>query len=125
MNLVSNIPLKKYIIAFILAFMITLVVLAAASIVFSFLPPPTWILNAVHDYSFLLSSFAAAFLCAKASSGRGFITGIIASDFYIGLLLALGGLIFKNTVSPISLIKIFSLGSIIGVIGGVLGINSK
>lgn len=125
MNLISNLPLKKYIISFILAFIVTLSVLAAASIIFSFLPPPAWLLAAIHDYASLLSAFAAAFFCAKASQGRGFITGIIASDVYIALLLMLGGLLFKSIAPTPSLIKIFALGSVTGAIGGILGINCK
>lgn len=125
MNLISNLPLKKYIISFILAFIITLAALAAASIAFTFLPPPAWLVEGLHDYAFLISGFAAAFLCARASSGRGFITGIISADIYIALLVILGGLVFKNSAPALSVIRIFTLGSVCGAVGGILGINCK
>lgn len=125
MNFLSMLPLKKYVFSFILSLLITLAVLAAASIIFSFLPPPQWLLAAVHDYTWLLSAFLAAFFCAGASSGRGFLTGIISADVYIALLIVLGGLVFKNSIESLSLIKIFALASISGAVGGILGINCK
>lgn len=125
MNFLSTLPLKKYAVSFLLALAVTLVLLAAVSIVFSFLPPPSWLLETLHSYIFLFSSFIAAFFCARSSSGRGFLTGIIASNLYILLLIALGGLIFKNSLETLSVIKIFIPGSVCGAVGGILGINCK
>lgn len=125
MKFFSALPLRKYILSYIISLIITLVVLAIASIVFSFVPPYEWLIDALHDYIFVLSAFPAAFLCARTSSGKGFLTGIIAADIYILMLIILGGLIFKNAVDPSSLLKIFLLGSLSGAIGGIWGINSK
>lgn len=125
MKIFSALPLRKYILSYIISLIITLVVLAIASIVFSFVPPYEWLIDALHDYIFVLSAFPAAFLCARTSSGKGFLTGIIAADIYILMLIILGGLIFKNAVDPSSLLKIFLLGSLSGAIGGIWGINSK
>ena len=121
----SHFPFKKYALSYIISLIITLVVLAIASIIFSFIPPYGWLLDALHDYSFVLSAFPAAFLCARKVSGKGLLNGIIAADIYILLLIALGGLVFKNSVNPHSLFKIFLLGSLSGAIGGIWGINSK
>ena len=117
--------LKKYILSYIITFFITLIFLAAVSIVFSFFPPYVWLIDTVHDYSLVLSAFIAAFMCARSCSGRGLFNGIIAADIYIALLIALGGLVFKSSVLSHSLIKIFLLSSISGAIGGIWGINSK
>ncbi len=125
MKFFSALPLRKYILSYIISLIITLVVLAIASIVFSFVPPYEWLIDALHDYIFVLSAFPAAFLCARTSSGKGFLTGIIAADIYILMLIILGGLIFKNAVDLNSLLKIFLLGSLSGAIGGIWGINSK
>lgn len=125
MKFFSALPLRKYILSYIISLIITLVVLAIASIVFSFVPPYEWLIEVLHDYIFVLSAFPAAFLCARTSSGKGFLTGIIAADIYILMLIILGGLIFKNAVDPSSLLKIFLLGSLSGAIGGIWGINSK
>lgn len=125
MKIFSALPLRKYILSYIISLIITLVVLAIASIVFSFVPPYEWLIESLHDYIFVLSAFPAAFLCARTSSGKGFLTGIIAADIYILMLIILGGLIFKNAVDPNSLLKIFLLGSLSGAIGGIWGINSK
>lgn len=121
----SALPLRKYALSYIISLIITLTALAIASIVFSFIPPYEWLIDALHDYAFALSAFPAAFLCARKSSGRGFLTGIIAADIYILLLIILGGLIFKNAVNPNSLLETFLLGSLSGAIGGIWGINSK
>lgn len=125
MKIFSALPLRKYIISYIISLVITLTVLAIVSIVFSFIPPYEWLIEVLHDYIFVLSAFPAAFLCARTSSGKGFLTGIIAADIYILMLIILGGLIFKNAVVPSSLLKIFLLGSLSGAIGGIWGINSK
>lgn len=121
----SVLPIRKYVLSYIISLVITLLLLAAISIVFSFFPPYEWLINAIHDYTFVLSAFPAAFLCAKSSSGRGFLTGIIAADIYILILIILGGLMFKNAVAPNALVKIFLLGSLSGAVGGIWGINSK
>ena len=125
MNFLFNIPLKKYAVSFIISLCLTLVLLSALSIIFSFLAPPSWLLDSFHNYIFIFSAFIAAFLCAKASSGRGFLTGIIASNLYILLLIALGGLVFKNSLESLSFVKIFIPGTICGAVGGILGINCK
>lgn len=125
MKFFSALPLRKYILSYIISLMMTLAVLAIVSIVFSFVPPYEWLIDALHEYVFVLSAFPAAFLCARTSSGKGFLTGIIAADIYILMLIILGGLIFKNAVDPSSLLKIFLLGSLSGAIGGIWGINSK
>jgi len=124
MNFISNLSIKKYIVSFALAFLITLLILSAASIIFSFLPPPDWVFG-VLDYSYLLSGFMAAFFCARASSKRGFVTGIFASFFYIAILIMLGGIVFKSNIAAIPLVKIFSLSALFGGIGGILGVNCK
>ena len=124
MSFISNLPIKKYITSFALAFLITLLILSVLSIIFSFFPPPEWVL-AISDYSYLLSGFIAAFFCAKKSSRRGFLTGILASLLYIATLIILGGLIFKSDISAIPLIRIFGVSALCGGAGGILGINCR
>ena len=125
MNFISNLPIKKYIVSFALAFLITLLILSAASIIFSFFPPPEWVFGIFSNYSYLLSGFTAAFFCARKSSKRGFVTGIYASVLYIAILIMLGGIIFKSDISAIPLIRIFSLSALCGGVGGILGINCR
>ncbi|MBQ3023534.1 MAG: TIGR04086 family membrane protein [Clostridia bacterium] len=125
MNFISNFNVKKYIVSFLLAFLITLLILSVSSIIFSFFPPSKWVLNLFSDYAYLLSGFIASFLCARASSRRGFITGALASFFYIGILVLLGFLIFNSNIFTLRLTKVFGLSVLCGGIGGILGINSK
>ena len=125
MNFLSNIPFRKYAFSFLIALCLTLVLMSAISLVFSFFSPPSWLLESLYSYVYIFSSFIAAFLCAKVSSGRGLITGIIASNLYILLLIALGGLVFKNSFESLSFVKIFIPGTVSGAVGGILGINCK
>ncbi len=124
MNFISNLPIKKYIVSFALAFLITLLILSVASIVFSFLPPPDWVF-AIFDHCYLLSGFMAAFFCAKYSAKRGFVTGLFSSLLYIAVLIMLGGIIFKSDISAIPLARVFGLSALCGGVGGILGINCR
>lgn len=124
-SFLSSFEIKKYAVSFLIAFVITAVSVALLSIIFAFLPPPLWLVTGIHNYCAYFSVFIAAFFSARKSRGRGFLTGIIAAVIYMAILLALGGLFFKNTVSLPLLTRIFSLCSLCGAIGGILGINCK
>lgn len=125
MNFISNLPIKKYVVSFLLAFIITILILSVASVVFSFLPPPDWVLNLLTKYGYLLSGFIASFFCARASARRGFFTGSLAAVFYIAFLYMLGAAIFKSPLITTKLTRVFGLSALCGGLGGILGINSK
>ena len=125
MNIISNFKLKKYVVSFSLAFIITLLVLSVAGIIFSLFPIPDVILGFFCDYSWIFSGFIASFLCARKSSRRGFINGAISCIIYIGLLLLIGFFVFGNNIFSVNLLRIFGLSALVGGIGGILGINSK
>lgn len=125
MNFISNLPVRKYIFSFLLAFIITLLILSAASVIFSFLPPADWVLAIFSEYGYLISGFIASFFCARASSRRGFFTGALAAVFYIAILYMLGVAIFKAPLTTTKLARVFGLSALCGGLGGILGINSK
>lgn len=125
MNFISNLPVRKYVVSFLLAFIITLLILSVASIVFSFLPPADWVLRIFSEYGYLISGFIASFFCARASSRRGFFTGALAAVFYIAILYMLGAAIFKAPLITTKLARVFGLSALCGGFGGILGINSK
>ena len=125
MNFISNVSFKKYIVSFLLAFIITLLIFSVASVVFSFVPPAKWVLEIFSEYGYLISGFIASFFCARASSRRGFFTGALAAVFYIAVLYMLGSAIFKAPLITTKLARVFGLSALCGGLGGILGINSK
>lgn len=124
-NFISNLPFKKYIKAFIFSFVLSLVILAAISIVFSFFPPPEFLLEALGSYFYLFPVLTAAFLCGRVSLRRGLLTGLISAFFYILLLVMSGGILFKTVVSADKIISLLIPGLLCGAVGGILGINFK
>ena len=125
MNFFNRLPLKKYIFSFALSFVVTLLFLSVASIIFSFFPPSEWVLGAFSDYSYLASAFITAFLCARHTPSHGFLTGITSAAVYVSFLLVLGFIFFKSTASLHELGRIFLFSSLCGGVGGILGINCK
>ena len=125
MNLISNQALRKYVVSFLLAFIITLLIFSIASVIFSFIPPKDWVLGIFSEYGYLISGFIASFFCARASSRRGFLTGAFAAVFYIAVLYMLGAAIFKAPLITTKLARVFGLSALCGGLGGILGINSK
>lgn len=126
MNFVfSSIPHKKYIRAFFLAFMITVILQAVLSVIFSFLPPNDKILGMLCTTFPYFAAFLAAFFCGYSSEKSGGITGLIAADIFIMLLFFAGLLFFKSAFSFDALLKSVSAASLCGICGGIIGINCK
>ena len=119
------IPLKKYIFSFAAAFFITLILQAVLCVIFSFFSPHKALLNILSSASSYFSSFLAALFCARMCGKRGFLTGAVGADIYMALLIFFGAIIFKNSYALSDLLKIFSLSSLCGAIGGIIGINCK
>ena len=120
----SLLPLK-YIVSFLIAAVFTLVLLASLSVIFSFLPPPNWLLSAVYNCSGYFLVFLASVLCAKKVGRRGIFTGLISGNIYMAILIFLGVLFFNTVFDAGILLKIFALSSLCGSIGGIIGINFK
>lgn len=126
MNLsVSSLPVKKYAVSFAAAFIITVVLEAVVSLVFTFLPPKDWLLDVIHNYSSYFSAFVAAFLCAKKCGKRGFLTGMVSAIIYMAILFALGGILFKSSIDTAALPGALALCAGCGAVGGIVGINCK
>ena len=125
MNIFSLYSLKKYILSVLVSFLITLVFLGIVSLVFSFFPPASWLLNAFCRYSIFLTALLSAFFSARASSGQGMMTGIIASLICLLATALIGFLIFKSGNFPNLFFRNLPIGVLCGGAGGILGINSK
>lgn len=124
-SIFSSFEIKKYAVSFLVSFVITLILLVVLSVIFSFLPPPPALLRGINNCCAFFSSSLAAFFSARHGKGRGFVTGIFSSVIYMAILMGIGGVVFKTTVSFPVLIRIFTLTSLCGAVGGILGINCK
>ncbi len=120
-----RLPLKKYIIAFALAFLLTIVPQAVLSVLFSFIPPHEKVFSILSNASAYFSAMLAALFCARLCGKRGFLTGLISADIYTALILFAGIILLKNTYGLSDIIRIFSLSSLCGIFGGIIGINFK
>lgn len=121
----SSLPLKKYIRAFFLAFIITVVLQAILSIVFSFLAPSEKIFEIVCAISPYFAALLAAFFSGYSGEKSGAVTGLIASDIFMLVLLFAGIIFFKCPFSFNNMLKTLSLSSLCGICGGIIGINCK
>ena len=118
-------PLKKYIFSFALAFAATLFLQAVLSLVFAFFPPGEKLFSVLCSAFPYFSAFLAAFLCAYRHGKRGFLTGMVSADLYILFLRFCGVLFFKNTLSAAEILSSLAISSLCGIVGGIIGINSK
>lgn len=120
-----GLPLKKYIFAFALAFLLTIVLQALLSILFSFVPPHEKVFSILSNASGYFSAMLASFFCARLCGKRGFLTGLVSADIYMALILFAGIILLKNTYGLSDIVRIFSLSSLCGIFGGIIGINFK
>ena len=125
MSFLSLNSLKKYIVSVLISILATFVILALTSVVFSFFPPALWLMRAVTDYSYIFPVFISAFLSARASSGKGLLTGIVAALLCLVFISVTGKIFFNSANVFVSFFKILPIGVICGGLGGILGINSK
>ena len=125
MNIFSLHSLKRYILFVLISFLVTFVFLGVVSLFFSFFPPAKWLLNAFCRYSIFLTVLICAFLSARASSGQGLITGIVASLICLLTAALIGILVFKSGNFPNLFFRNLPIGVLCGGAGGILGINSK
>ena len=121
----SFIPFKKYIRAFFLAFVITVILGALLSIAFSFFPPSDKIFEIFCNVLPYFASFIAAFFSGYSGEKSGAITGLFASVIFMLILFFAGVIFFNSQFSFNILLKTLSLASLCGICGGIIGINCK
>lgn len=121
----KSVPMKKYIVSYIIAFLFTVVVLSALSVVFAFYPPSQAVLSAVCDYCGIFSAFVAALLCSHKSTSRGYLVGMISACIYTCILMGIGCLLWGRGALPQGMASYLIIASIAGAAGGITGINLK
>ncbi len=121
----SSVPLKKYIRAFFLSFVITVVLQAVLSVVFSFFSPNDKIFGIICSVFPYFAAFLAAFFAGYSGEKNGGVAGLIASDIFMLILFFAGIIFFKSQFSFNIMLKTLSLSSICGICGGIIGINCK
>jgi len=125
MNSILKTPAGRYAVSFVITTVVSIAVIAAVSIIFSFFPPGEKLLSLLGRYIYILPAFVSAFISGRKAKSRGFLTGIISACLYILILVIAGGLIFKSRISPATLPGIFIPVALSGALGGILGINFK
>lgn len=116
---------KRYIVSSVIAILCTLVLFGIVSVIFSFFPPKEWILLAFGRYSTYLTVLIAAFLSARLSDSSGLVAGVFSAVFCLAILLISGSIFLKSGSFFSRFIRLLPLSSLVGAVGGVLGINSK
>lgn len=117
--------LRRYIVSFLAAFLITAVLYAILSVIFVFFSPSDQVYNFLIRYSGYFSASLAAFLSAVRTHKNGLITGIVCADVYMFIVIISGMILLKNSFPADSALKIFGFTSVFGGIAGILGINFK
>ena len=121
----ENFSFKRYILSFLIAFLLTVVLCAIAGVLFSLFSPPDFLYNFFTHYFCYISASLAAFLSAIRAQKNGLITGIICADIYMLALILLGIMFFNSSFPADTALKIFGVTSVLGGISGILGINFK
>lgn len=121
----KSVPMKKYIVSYIIAFLFTLVVLSVLSVVFMFYPPSETVLSVICDYSGIFSAFVAALLCSRKTTSRGYLVGMISACVYTCILIGIGCLLLGGGALPHGTASYLIIASVAGAAGGITGINLK
>ena len=124
-SFLKSVPMKKYIVSYIIAFLFTVVVLSALSVVFMFYPPSQAVLSGVCDYCGIFSAFVAALLCSRKTTSRGYLVGMISGSVYTCILMGVGCLLWGKGALPQGMASYLIIASIAGAAGGITGINLK
>ena len=119
------VPMKKYIISYIIAFLFTVVVLSVLSVAFMFYPPSETVLSGVGKYSGIFSAFIAALLCSRKTTSRGYLVGLISGCIYTCILIGIGCLLWGKGALPQGMVSHLIIAAVAGAAGGITGINLK
>ncbi len=121
----KSVPMKKYIVSYIIAFLLTVVILSVISVVFMFYPPSEAVLSTVCNYCGIFSAFIAALLCSRKTASRGYLVGMLSACVYTCILMGLGCLLWGEGALPHGMVSYLIIASIAGAAGGITGINLK
>ena len=121
----ESVPMKKYIVSYIIAFLLTVVILSLLSVVFMFFPPSEAVLSAISGYCGIFSAFIAALLCSRKTASRGYLAGMFSACIYTCILIGLGCLLWGEGALPQGVISYLIIASVAGAAGGIVGINLK
>lgn len=121
----KSIPMKKYVVSYIVVFLVTTVILSALSVIFSFFPPSEAILDLTYEYCGIFSALLAAILCARKCSSHGYLVGAVSACMYTCILMLAGCIAKCNIAIPDDFLIKCLLSAISGIVGGIIGINCK
>ena len=121
----KSVPMKKYIVSYIIAFLFTVVILSVLSAIFMFCPPSEAVLSVICDYCGIFSAFIAALLCSRKTASRGYLVGMLSGGIYTCILIGIGCLLCGRGALPHGLASYLIIASVAGAAGGITGITLK
>lgn len=119
------ISFKSYISSLLLSLAITLLILVILSAVFTFFNVNEGIVHLAPTILFFFSSLLSGFFASRKTNRAGWLTGIIAAFFYSIIVLLLSIIFSSDAPTPQGALKTVLYSLPFGIIGGILGINSK
>ena len=113
--------LKFILISYIVS--VALIAVLSALIVYTDLPESTStpVVKVITFFSVVLS----AFLTARSSHSRGWLCGALVGGSNVCILILLGTAIYAHNLLTVSNLLSVAIGALLGVAGGVFGINSR
>ena len=124
MKTISDSAIRKYIISILLTFAIMLIFTSLLSVLFTFVD----ISDSVRRIILMILSgilpFLSGFFASRKTNRSGYLTGIIAAVFYSLIVILLSSALYYNISFPF-IIKVFLRAVPFGLLGGIMGINSK
>lgn len=117
--------LKKMVVSLFISLVVTLVLTAAFSLALPHISAADKISGILGWILRIFSCLLAAFLCARGSKSKGFITGALVGLLYALVLFSLNGIVSKEIMPLLFAIKNLSVCVLCGAIGGILGVNCR
>lgn len=117
--------LKNYAISILLTFVISILLMSVFSLLITFVDVSTALRNVFLAGISILSAFLSGFFASRKTNRLGYLTGIIASLLYWVVILLLSFALGYATFSLPHIFKILLRAVPFGLLGGIMGINSK
>ena len=124
MKTTTDSVLKKYIISILLTFAVMIILTALLSALFTFADISDSTRKIILMIMSGLLPFLSGFFASRKTNRSGYLTGIIASVFYSLIVILLSSVLYY-TISLPFIFKLLLRAIPFGLLGGIMGINSK
>lgn len=121
----SKVPFKNYLVSILLTFVISVLLMSAFSLLITFVDISSALRNIFLAGISIFSAFLSGFFASRKTNRLGYLTGIIASVLYWGILLLVSFALGYASFSLSHIFKTLLKAIPFGILGGIMGINSK